>query len=336
VVYSLNRWLAALAVSVALLAGSVGEARDKPRRQGAKPMKILRTPDERFANLPDFPYAPHYVDVGGGMRMHYIDEGSGDPILCLHGEPSWCYLYRKMIPILKDKHRVVAPDLIGFGRSDKPSEKSDYTFAMHHDALVALIEKLDLRRITLVCQDWGGLLGLPIATEHPDRFARLVIMNTGLPSGDGPPSAAFLAWRAFAATQKDMDIGRLIERASKTKLSPAVVAAYNAPFPDATYKAGAHEFPLLVPISPDAPAVPAMRRAREALKSWSKPVLVMFSDGDPITGGGDRWFRKTIPSAANEPEIVIKGAGHFLQEDKGEEIAQHIRDFLERRPTPGS
>ena len=168
------------------------------------------------------------------------------------------------------------------------------------------------------------------------RFARLVIMNTGLPTGDGPPSPAFLAWRAFAATQKDMDIGGIIQRGSKTQLPPKVVAAYDAPFPDASYKAGAHQFPLLVPVTPDSPAVPSMRRAREALKTWSKPALVMFSDGDPITGGGDRWFRSTVPSAANEPEIVIKGAGHFLQEDKGQEIAQQIRDFIERRPVPGS
>jgi haloalkane dehalogenase len=292
-------------------------------------MKILRTPDERFANLPDFPYAPHYTEVGG-MRMHYIDEGKGDPILCLHGEPSWSYLYRKMIPVLKEKNRVIAPDLIGFGRSDKPADRSDYSFALHHDALVGLIQNLDLKRITLVCQDWGGLLGLPIATEHPDRFARLVIMNTGLPTGDGPPSPAFMAWRAFAAAQKDMDIGRVIQQGSMTKLTPEVVAAYNAPFPDASYKAGAHAFPLLVPITPDSPAVPPMRQAREVLKNWSKPVLVMFSDGDPITGGGDKWFRKTIPSAKDQPEIIIRGAGHFLQEDKGEEIAKHIRDFLDR------
>jgi len=300
-------------------------------------MQILRTPDERFQNLPDFAFAPHYVEVTG-MRMHYLDEGRGEPILCLHGEPSWCYLYRKMLPTLTARHRVVAPDLIGFGRSDKPAQKSDYTYAMHHDALSAFILALDLQRITLVCQDWGGLLGLPLAVEMPERFARLVIMNTGLPTGDAPQgqasqasNAAFMAWRNFAAGSKDMDVGRVVQGAVKSKLSDAVVAAYNAPFPAASYKAGAHQFPLLVPVSPDAEAAPIMRRTREALKSWTKPALVMFSDSDPITAGGDRFFRQLIPSATNEPEIVIQHAGHFLQEDKGEEIAQHVSEFLKRR-----
>lgn len=300
-------------------------------------MQILRTPDERFQDLPDFAFAPHYVEVTG-MRMHYLDEGRGDPILCLHGEPSWCYLYRKMLPTLAAGLRVVAPDLIGFGRSDKPTQKSDYTYAMHRDALSAFILTLDLQRITLVCQDWGGLLGLPLAVEMPERFARLVIMNTGLPTGDAPQgqasqanNAAFMAWRNFAASSKDMDVGRVVQGAVKSKLSDAVVAAYNAPFPDFSYKAGAHQFPLLVPVSPDAEAAPVMRRTREALKAWTKPALVMFSDSDPITAGGDRFFRQLIPSAKNEPEIVIQNAGHFLQEDKGEEIALHVSEFLKRR-----
>jgi haloalkane dehalogenase len=300
-------------------------------------MNILRTPDERFQNLPGFPFVGHYVDVTG-LRMHYLDEGRGDPVLCLHGEPSWCYLYRKMLPILAAEHRVVAPDLIGFGRSDKPTQKSDYTYAMHHDSVAAFILALDLKRITLVCQDWGGLLGLPLAVEMPDRFARLVIMNTGLPTGEAAQgqaaqasNAAFMTWRSFAARTKDLDVGRLIQSSTVTTLTDAIVAAYDAPFPDATYKAGAQQFPLLVPISPDAEAAPAMRRSRDALKSWSKPALVMFSDSDPITAGGDRFFRRLIPSAKDEPEITIRGAGHFLQEDQGEEIAQHVREFLQRR-----
>lgn len=301
--------------------------------KAAKPMNVLRTPDERFVNLPDFPYKPHYVEVNG-LRMHYLDEGKGEVILCLHGEPSWCYLYRKMIPTLSAKYRVIAPDLIGFGRSDKPAAKSDYTYAMHHDTLTAFIKKLDLKGITLVCQDWGGLLGLPIATEMPERFARLVIMNTGLPTGDEKSGLAFLAWRAFAEKQKDMDIGGIIQKGSASKLPPEVVAAYNAPFPDATYKAGAHQFPLLVPIAPDDLAAPTMRKARAALKEWSKPALVLFSDKDPITAGGDKWFRAHLPTATQELVSVIKDAGHFLQEDKGEEIAGHIRAFLERRPAP--
>ena len=294
-------------------------------------MEILRTPDERFLNLPGFPYSPQYIDLGG-MRMHYVEDGHGDPILCLHGEPSWSYLYRKMIPISALRGRVIAPDLIGFGRSDKPASREDYTYKMHHDALARLIEKLDLKRITLVCQDWGGLLGLPIATEVPDRFARLVIMNTGLPTGDDPPTPGFMAWRNAATKMTDMDVGRILQGATVTQLPPEVVAAYNAPFPDARYKSGAHQFPLLVPISPDSEASPHMRKTREALKQWTKPALVMFSDKDPVTAGGDRGFRKNIPSAKNEPEIVIRDAGHFLQEDKGEEIAQHIVEFIDRRP----
>lgn len=294
-------------------------------------MAILRTPDERFQNLPDFSYAPHYTPTIG-LRMHYLDEGKGETILCIHGEPSWCFLYRKMIKVLAPHHRVVAPDLIGFGRSDKPDSKDDYTFTVHHDALVEFIRNLDLKDITLVCQDWGGLLGLTIAAEMKDRFARLVIMNTGLPSGEQKPTEAFLRWRAFAEKSTQMDIGRLLQSSTVSNLSDEVIAAYNAPFPDASYQAGALKFPLLVPISPESESAPPMRRAREVYKTWTKPVLVMFSDKDPITAGGDRWFRKNIPSAANEPEIIIKDGGHFLQEDKGEEIAQHILDFMKRRP----
>lgn len=301
--------------------------------EAVQPMKVLRTPDERFANLPDFPYKPHYVEVNG-LRMHYLDEGQGEVILCLHGEPSWCYLYRKMIPTLSAKYRVIAPDLIGFGRSDKLPNKSDYTYALHHDTLTAFIQKLDLKGITLVCQDWGGLLGLPIATEMPERFARLVIMNTGLPTGDEKIGLAFLAWRAFAEKQTDMDVGGIIQKGSASKLPPEVVAAYNAPFPDAAYKAGAHQFPLLVPLAPDDPAAPTMRKARTALKEWRKPALVLFSDKDPITAGGATFFRTLIPAAGKEPEILIKDGGHFLQEDTGAEIAGHIRAFLERRPAP--
>jgi haloalkane dehalogenase len=202
---------------------------------------------------------------------------------------------------------------------------------MHHDALVAFLKALDLKRITLVCQDWGGLLGLPIATEMPERFERLVVMNTGLPAGE-PLSPAFHAWREFAAKSTDMDIGSVIQRGCVTKLSPEVVAAYNAPFPDGSYKAGAHQFPLLVPTKPVDPGAATMRQAREALQHWTKPTLVLFSDKDPITAGGDKFFRKVVPGAKDEPEIVIHDAGHFLQEDKGEEIAKHIDEFIQRRP----
>jgi haloalkane dehalogenase len=300
-------------------------------------MKVLRTPDERFANLSGFAYPPHYVEVpaagvDGTLRMHYVEAGQGDPILCVHGEPSWCYLYRKMIPTLAKHGRVIAPDLVGFGRSDKPVGKESYTFALHHETLTAFIQQLDLERITLVCQDWGGLLGLPIATEMPERFARLVVMNTGLPASGKPPGPGFMAWKAFANRSNDMEIGRVLQNATVSHLPPEVVAAYDAPFPDVSYKGGALQFPNLVPVTEDAEALPVMRRALAAFKTWTKPVLVMFSDKDPVTAGGDKFFRSLIPSAKHEPEITIADAAHFLQEDKGEEIADHIVEFLKRRP----
>ena len=294
-------------------------------------MNILRTPDERFAELAGFPYAPRYLNADG-LRMHYVDEGKGETILCLHGEPSWSYLYRKMIRAMAPRCRVVAPDLIGFGRSDKPDDRAFYTYGMHRKALEGFIEALDLRGATLVCQDWGGLLGLPLALERPDRFGRLVIMNTGLPTGDEPPTPGFMAWRNAAAKMQDMDVGRVIQGGCASKLAPEVVAAYNAPFPDVTYKGGAMQFPLLVPIAPDMEASATLRKARALVKEWRGPALVMFSDKDPVTAGGDRSFRKNLPTAKDEPETTIRDAGHFLQEDKGEEIAGHILEFIARRP----
>ncbi len=300
-------------------------------QEGTVMSSILRTPEDRFANLPGFSYPPNYLQIGD-VRMHYVDEGHGQTILCLHGEPTWCYLYRKMIPLLAARHRVLAPDMIGFGRSDKYVDRQKYTFQMHVDAITEFIKRLDLRDVTLVCQDWGGLIGLRVATENPDRFSRLVIMNTWLPTGDEPPSPEFLRWRDFAAAQEDLPIGFIMKRTlvSDSKTDAGVIAAYEAPFPDKTYKAGASQFPLLVPISPDDPGSHGMRQTRKALSEWTKPALVLFADQDPITAGGDRFFRRLIPSAQQQPEITIQSAGHFLQEDAGPEIATHILSFIER------
>ena len=297
-------------------------------------MNILRTPDERFAALPGYAFEPHYADISDGLRMHYLDEGPPDasPVLLLHGEPSWSYLYRKMIPVLTAAgHRCIAPDLIGFGRSDKPAEQDDYSFQRHVDWMSELVfDRLDLRDITFFGQDWGSLVGLRLVAADPDRYARVVIGNGGLPTGDRPPNKAFLAWQNFAATSEDFPIGGIVAGGCATRPSDDVIAAYDAPFPDDTYKAGARIFPTLVPTSPDDPAHDANVKAWETLRAFEKPFLCAFSDSDPITKGAERQFIDVVPGTSGQAHTTIEGGGHFLQEDKGEELATVIADFIAR------
>ena len=294
-------------------------------------METLRTPDDRFTALPGYPFAPHYVTVGDGLRVHYVDEGPRDApaVLMMHGEPSWSYLYRKMIPIVaRAGHRVVAPDLVGFGRSDKPVRREDYTYQRHVDWMRAVLETLDLRGVTLVCQDWGGLIGLRLVAEHPERFARVVAANTFLPTGDRPPTPAFLAWQKYSQTTPEFHVGGIVRGGCVTDLAPEIVAAYDAPFPDDRYKAGARQFPLLVPTSPEDPAAVPNRKAWEVLARWDRPFLTAFSDSDPVTGGADRLLQQAIPGAKGRPHTTIVGGGHFLQEDKGEELAAVVVRFI--------
>ncbi len=293
-------------------------------------MKILRTPEQRFLNLPGYDFEARYIEIGD-LRMHYIDEGpkDADPVLLLHGEPSWSYLYRTMIPPLVEAGlRAIAPDLIGFGKSDKPAEQSEYSYERHVAWMRGFLESLDLRNITLVCQDWGSLIGLRLAAENEERFDRIVLANGGLPTGDQKMPMAFRVWRAFARFSPWLPIGRLIQVGTVSKLPPEVVAAYDAPFPDSSYKAGARAFPRLVPTTPDDPAAPANRAAWDVFRNWQKPFLTSFSDGDPITRGLDKVFVKRVPGAKNQPHTTIEGAGHFLQEEKGPEFAKVIIDFL--------
>ena len=303
-------------------------------------MKILRTPDDRFDNLPGYPFRPNYVTMpdgeGGTLRIHYVDEGQSkaQPVLLMHGEPSWSYLYRKMIPIIVDAgFRAVAPDLVGFGRSDKPADRKDYTYQRHVDWMQGLLDKMDLRQLTLVCQDWGGLIGLRLVAQNPARFSRVVVANTGLPTGDNPISDAFLNWRKFSQEVPEFEVGAIIAMSNQNEpLAKEVIAAYDAPFPDDTYKEGARIFPSLVPITPNDPASKANREAWKVLSQFEKPFVTMFSDGDPITRGGERIFQKLIPGAKGKPHTIINGGGHFLQENRGKEFAKAVVDFMSQAP----
>jgi haloalkane dehalogenase len=301
-------------------------------------MKFVRTPEERFTALPDYAFTPHYTQVSdtesGSLRMHYLDEGprDGRVVLLLHGEPTWSYLYRKMIPVLTGAGlRAVAPDLIGFGKSDKPTERSDYTFGRHVGWVAEFLEHLGARELTLFGQDWGSLIGLRVAAERPERFAAIAIGNGGLPTGDQRMSEAFEAWRKFSQEVPVLPVGAIVSGGCTSKPSAEIAAAYDAPFPDESYKAGARQFPTLVPASPDDPAAAANRRAWQVLEQWKKPFLTTFSDGDPITRGGERVLQSRIPGAQGQRHVTIRDAGHFLQEDKGEELAAVLVDFVAAR-----
>lgn len=291
-------------------------------------MKILRTPDSRFDNLTDYPFAANYADIDG-MRMHYVDEGpkDGQVVLMLHGEPSWSYLYRKMIPpVAEAGYRVIAPDLIGFGKSDKPSKISDYSYQSHIDWLNTLFDRLELNNIILFCQDWGSLLGLRIVGEQPDRFARVMLSNGALVTGEQKMPAAMKAWQAFAKYSPIFPIGKVIDKATVTDLPKDVIAAYNAPFPSEKYKAGTRAFPQLVPVTTNDPASAACMAAAEGLSKFEKPFLTVFGKADPVLGKGDKPMQELVPGAKGQPHDRIYG-GHFVQEDCGEELAQRLIDW---------
>lgn len=293
-------------------------------------MDTLRTPEARFADLADWPWVPRYAEVGS-LRIHYVDEGPREaaPVLLLHGEPSWSYLYRKMIgPLVARGHRVVAPDLVGFGRSDKPVRPDDYTYARHVRWMTGWLEALDLSRITLFCQDWGGLIGLRLAAENGDRFERIVAANTFLPTGDRRTPPAFHLWRFFSQRSPVFPIGRIVGAGCARGLAPSARAAYDAPFPDDRHKAGARRFPALVPTRPDDPESEPNRRAWKELERWDKPFLTAFSDRDPITRGADRILQERIPGARGHAHTTIRNAGHFLQEDAGAELAELVDAFV--------
>ena len=299
-------------------------------------MQVLRTPDERFLDLADWPFAPHYqvlaMETGSPLRLHYVDEGplDGAVVLLMHGEPSWAYLYRKIIPSLVAMgHRVIAPDLIGFGRSDKPAQRADYTYERHVAWMSEWLTALDLTDITLFCQDWGGLIGLRLVAAFPERFAGVVAANTGLPVGTGW-SEGFKSWLDFSQRVPELPIGFILNGGSGRDLSAAEIAAYEAPFPDETFKAGARQFPLLVPITAEHASVAENQAAWAVLETFDKPFLTAFSDGDQVTRGGDAVFQQRVPGGKGQPHVTLSG-GHFLQEDSPTEIAALLDAMIRRR-----
>ena len=296
-------------------------------------MQVLRTPDDAFAAIADYPFAPHYAEVtdadGTALRVHYIDEGPAEaaPVLLMHGEPSWSYLYRKSVgPLTAAGHRVVAPDLIGFGKSDKPAARADYTYERHVQWMSDWLVGLDLRNITLFCQDWGGLIGLRLVAAFPERFARLVIANTGMPTGSGM-SAGFDQWLKISQTIPNFPAGMIVNMGTTRELSAAEIAAYDAPFPDESYKEGARQFPLLVPVTPEHGSVAENIAAWKVLEAFDKPVLTCFSDNDPVTKGGEAAIIARIPGAKGQAHCIVAG-GHFLQEDAPDELVAIIDAFV--------
>lgn len=300
-------------------------------------MEVLRTPDESFESLPDYPFKPHYTQVsdqeGGELRMHHVEVGEPgtETILCLHGEPTWSFLYRKMLPIFSAAgYRVLAPDLIGFGKSDKPKRAEDYTYLRHIAWLSEWIEANELKDITLVCQDWGGLIGLVVAAQQPERFSRIVTANTGLPTGAEPATEVFLEWQNFSQSIDVFSAGQIIKERCVTEVSDNVVAAYDAPYPDETYKAGARHFPMLVPTSLKDPARPAILAAWSVLEKWQLPFQTAFSDSDPMTADWAHIFQERIPGSNGIEHVTIQNGSHFLQEDQGEQFANEVVHFVQR------
>jgi len=299
-------------------------------------MELLRTPDDRFENLPGYPFKPSYLTINDrsedvGIRIHYIDEGDSgaQPVLMLHGEPSWSFLYRKMVsPFTRAGFRVVAPDLPGFGKSDKPAMRTDYSYARHVAWMQDWLQAMDLKNIILICQDWGGLIGLRLVAAEPQRFARVVTSNTMLPTGDHSPGDAFMKWQRYSQQAPVFPTGQIVHKGTVAGLSEAEIAAYDAPFPDESYKEGARQFPTLVPTTPDDPESQANRDAWKTLMGFEKPWLCAFGDSDPITGAAAPVIQKLIPGCQGQPHTTLSGGGHFIQEDCGNELSLVVLKWL--------